>query len=86
MLSLVCFTFLGVCMADQHPCEFQEDDCYPVNKQCDREWDCPLRGGDERGCGKITTTTKGSECIETFFVENCFEIYITTVELHTEYR
>ncbi|CAG5126668.1 unnamed protein product, partial [Candidula unifasciata] len=38
------------CSEDYLPCGYEELACYRNNQRCDNIWDCPLHGGDERGC------------------------------------
>ena len=43
----------GVCLDHQEPCSYGERDCFDrVSERCDGVWNCPVHGGDERGCGK----------------------------------
>ncbi|XP_005103804.1 uncharacterized protein LOC101862519 [Aplysia californica] len=40
------------CLPGHLPCGQGERRCYRREKSCDGVWDCPVRGGDEKGCSR----------------------------------
>jgi len=54
LLSICLSLFTGVCFIGQAECGFGEKDCYDQTvERCNSVWNCPLHGGDERGCGML---------------------------------